>query len=531
MLGYDSFQELATLDIETSGYHPDYSRDKFKSLMKTHGFVVGFESGWIKKDGSVLFVKESAWAVRDDTDAIICYDGICEDITQWKLTDTRIKEDLKKYEILVECGNDGIVIVQDGALRFVNRQILRLTGYTESQALGKAFWTFVPENQQKDLREHYRRRLADQAVPSRYETEILTQTGETIPVEWSASIIEIDGRKADMAIIRDISQRKQAELQSRKSMWKIEQLHEVGHKLSRSHNAKEVFQLTIDAAERILNLTWCDISVEDEGILTPQTRSRQVPPGISRVMSVDEGYAGETFRSGRTLMIENVDSDENMMAGESGLKSLISAPIHTIGVFQAFSNRAYAFSHEDVKLLGILLGHVAEALKRINLQIKLIKQATRDSLTGVFNRHYLHQEMNREINRCERYGHLIAVMMIDIDRFKEINDTFGHQVGDKVLVAVAESLIQSVRECDTVIRYGGDEYLIIMPETSDKAVLVRERIDGTIAGQTLIPELERFPVSLSIGIAVWDPGSGQSFEEAVHKADTEMYREKRKTSL
>jgi diguanylate cyclase (GGDEF)-like protein len=97
-----------------------------------------------------------------------------------------------------------------------------------------------------------------------------------------------------------------------------------------------------------------------------------------------------------------------------------------------------------------------------------------------------------------RYAHAVAFLMVDVNRFKEINDRFGHQLGDRVLQAVADVLRQNVRECDTVIRYGGDEFLVILPETNGKADVAVERIHAAIARRNVENPLLEFPVTLAI---------------------------------
>ncbi len=118
----------------------------------------------------------------------------------------------------------------------------------------------------------------------------------------------------------------------------------------------------------------------------------------------------------------------------------------------------------------LLLGHIAGALKRISLQKSLREQAEKDSLTGVYNRRYFNNFIDREIERSKRYKYFITFIMIDIDRFKEINDRFGHQMGDEVLKGIGHILEAQIRKIDTLVRYGGDEFLIVLPEADDKNI-------------------------------------------------------------
>jgi diguanylate cyclase (GGDEF)-like protein len=212
---------------------------------------------------------------------------------------------------------------------------------------------------------------------------------------------------------------------------------------------------------------------------------------------------------------------------KSAFLSGISAPIGDIGVFQVASEEANAFTVEDVRFLELLLGHTAQAIARIRLEEELVTQANRDPLTGVYNRRYFNQVIEQELARSKRYAHPIGFLMVDVDRFKEINDRFGHQTGDRVLQVVATLLKDALRDCDLVIRYGGDEFLIVLPETNGESTLVRDRIQNAMAAHSKGNALTPFPVTLSIGCAHWDPKSDRSVETILSEADAAMYVAKR----
>ena len=243
-------------------------------------------------------------------------------------------------------------------------------------------------------------------------------------------------------------------------------------------------------------------------------------------MEIDEGLAGRTYRTSKTFVFGNLSNVPDAKPTIKEFKSVISAPIGDIGVFQVFSTEIDAFSGNDARLLELLLGHAAEALRRIRLQNKLVEQAVHDPLTGVYNRYYLNQALTQEIKRSNRYSRPIAFLMIDVDRFKVINDRYGHQMGDKVLQKVASLLLDSVRESDVVVRYGGDEFLIIMPETMHEADMVEKRIIKSMDQINVMKEAVSFPVTVSIGSAFWKPGDMETFEDVLAKADKRMYEKK-----
>jgi diguanylate cyclase (GGDEF)-like protein len=149
-----------------------------------------------------------------------------------------------------------------------------------------------------------------------------------------------------------------------------------------------------------------------------------------------------------------------------------------------------------------------------------------DGLTGVFNRRYLEERLSEEINRCRRHGGYLGLMMIDVDDFKQINDTFGHAVGDEVLKEVAGLLQKSCRNIDIVGRYGGDEFLVILIETSEpEALRIAERIQQKAREVTIPPHKPL--LGLSIGVA----SQNSDYGGILKKADDRMYAQKRLNPL
>ena len=154
-------------------------------------------------------------------------------------------------------------------------------------------------------------------------------------------------------------------------------------------------------------------------------------------------------------------------------------------------------------------------------------QLIHDPLTGVFNRRLLARVLPREARRGERYGHPVAFLMLDIDRFKAINDTYGHRVGDETLCLVARTLTCAVRETDLVIRYGGDEFLVVMPETDGEAVAVADRIRDAFEGVHVQGVETNGKLDVTMGVAHWLPNSDRPIELAIEEADRKMYSARR----
>jgi len=202
-------------------------------------------------------------------------------------------------------------------------------------------------------------------------------------------------------------------------------------------------------------------------------------------------------------------------------------PIEGAGVFEVLSPDENAFDDEDVKLLELLLGHTRGALRSIAMREELEQQAVRDPLTGLYNRRYLTSIVDQEVERARRYGHRIGFLMVDVDHFKEINDALGHQLGDLVLRQVSRYLRAMVRATELVIRYGGDEFLVVMPESDGDGTSVIARLQRSFGQWSDELPTGEIPLRLSMGYDVWEPASGRPVDEVIASADDRMYEDKR----
>jgi diguanylate cyclase (GGDEF)-like protein len=172
------------------------------------------------------------------------------------------------------------------------------------------------------------------------------------------------------------------------------------------------------------------------------------------------------------------------------------------------------------------------ALERSRLLKEIRELAVRDALTGLFNRRELHRFLEYEIIKSKRYNHAFSLILMDIDHFKEINDRYGHRVGDEILQQVAQVLLNQTRGCDLPARYGGDEFIIVLPETpvaqgwigAERIRKVIESVVFQISDEN--GELERIEITMSVGLAGY-PGHSEVGELLIDMADQALYVAKR----
>jgi diguanylate cyclase (GGDEF)-like protein len=200
----------------------------------------------------------------------------------------------------------------------------------------------------------------------------------------------------------------------------------------------------------------------------------------------------------------------------------------------AIKNGASDLIFKPVKLNELIL-RINRVIKERSLlderdkMIKKLKKITiEDSLTGLYNSRHFFDQLGKEIKRSDRYLHPISLMFIDIDNFKGINDTYGHMIGDEILALIAKRIKACLRSNDTAYRFAGDEFTIILPETTySEAKFVADRILAKFAHESLvINENEISEITLSIGIAEYQMNEGN--QQFVHRADVTMYEAKQR---
>ena len=323
---------------------------------------------------------------------------------------------------------------------------------------------------------------------------------------------------------------RESERTQRRLRGRLEELHLAARRLATCATEEEVWKAAVQAAREILGFDECDLAVrEGDELVSRATLAGLSPPGVPRIHKDQGGICWHTLREGKTLFGDPRDFPEAVAAEE--YRSFISVPIGDRGVFQAASKEEDAFTEDDASMAELLAGHVAEALRRIELEEELRRQAIHDPLTGLYNRRHLAEVLEREVRRAERYGHPFTVMILDLDNFKQVNDRYGHLGGDEVLRKVAQVLKESVRETDLLFRYGGDEFVIVLPETDGAARRVAARLRKRLAKWAKEQGLDEVGLGLSIGVTRWTPERPLSMEELLRRADAALYRAKSRKKL
>ena len=233
------------------------------------------------------------------------------------------------------------------------------------------------------------------------------------------------------------------------------------------------------------------------------------------------------------LLIESgrhpkADSELKAAGAQSALVLPLFVQGRVLGSLQLFCEKAEAFTEEDAQLLWTLALVAENLLTREQANEGLLRFAFTDYLTGLRTRGYFEQQLDLEVKRAERRGEPFSLLMVDIDHFKPINDSYGHHVGDQVIRQITSLLVKDMREVDTVARYGGEEFVIILPEASEQeAVSVAQRLRKAVQNSDFqIEGLEGHErLTISIGIAVYGRDA-ECRQKLIEYADAALYAAK-----
>jgi diguanylate cyclase (GGDEF)-like protein/PAS domain S-box-containing protein len=440
------------------------------------------------KDGAVKEI-EFKGTVLEDGQTIITL----SDITERVRTEDELRESEMRYKTLFDSAADAI-FVHDLKGRFldVNTVACQRYGYSKAEFLQMTPQDITTSGRAKNILQRVEE-IRTQGY-FLYETVHVRRDGTNIPTELSSQIIEYSGRPVVLSIARDITERKQAEEALRESEARLRKLFEAIPEAVMVH----------DEEGNILHIN--DV-------------------GAKRLEWSAKDLAGKNLREIVKIESAALIPDHVRMARRNG-----SCTFETTYISRTGRTIVAEVNESPIELEGksVILSVARDITERKRAERQLAYIATHDALTGLPNRVLFSDRLNLALAQAQRHQHKLAVLLLDLDRFKDINDTLGHSVGDQFLRVTGKRLKGLLRKSDTLARMGGDEFLFLVTEIarSENATEVARKILDAFQEPFLVDDHE-LRTTASIGVVIF-PDDGVDADTLLKNADIAMYRAKQK---
>ena len=499
--GYPLNDWLTDPEIWDRVIHPD---DREVVLGKTReamriGESVDFEYRVICKNGNIIWVRDRSCFIKGKDGELLCWQGVILDITERKQANDALEESEFKYRQLFENASD-IIYVHDleGNYISVNDAATRIFGFSKDEALGLNISTIVAPEHLDTVRHHLESKLAGDTNQTVYEVDCVKKDGSRVTLEVNSSLIMKNGVPiAIQGVARDISERKSAQ--------------------QALHNTISLFASTFEStADGIV------VMGLDRKIVTCNKKFVEMWNVSEDILTDNDGLGLINFVAGQLTEPETFLTN---------LNKVYEDPMSTATeVLELTDGRIFERYSQPQMLEGKPVGRVAcfrDITERTRAEEKLRHYALHDTLTNLPNRVEFMNQLRLAVERADGNDYArFAVLFLDLDRFKIINDSLGHGIGDKLLVAIAEKLKSCVRPGDIVARLGGDEFTILLNRSgdTDEVARVASRLLAKIAEPCRIDNYEVFTTA-SIGIIVSSHGQ-RAPEDFLRDADAAMYRAK-----
>jgi diguanylate cyclase (GGDEF)-like protein/PAS domain S-box-containing protein len=465
----------------------------------------------IAKDRAIVWTNSKMSLLCDPEGKPAGIIGVTRDIRERKLVQEELQASEARFRAIFEKGAMGMAMVdREGRLLETNVAFQKMLGYQAEELRGKVFTGITyPEDATKDLA-RFQELMAGKRDSYEMETRYLSQDGRLLWVHLVVSLIRDAAGEPRYAvgIIKDLTARKQAETLSHDLFF----TSPIG------------VYLIQDRKFVMVNQSFQDITGYDRDELLGK-ESLWMVETQDRAMVKQE--AVRMVKGERSLPLEFKIITKSG-AGKWVMESLTSTHYQgrraALGYFMDITPRRQAEEKQQEWVRKYR--DQVDKLKKSEARLKDL--SIRDGLTGLLNHKEFHRRLRDELERSRHYGHPFSLLMLDLDHFKDINDTYGHLAGDEALCSVALLIQEEARVVDVVARYGGEEFAVILPETSAMGALdLAERIRRIVAGQKITCASGlAVSVTISIGVAVF-PDDASSEEKLIAQADAALYTAKR----
>jgi diguanylate cyclase (GGDEF)-like protein len=303
---------------------------------------------------------------------------------------------------------------------------------------------------------------------------------------------------------------------------------------------ERIATISVRKIPRLLGARLASLYILDDNAMLHLQKSNH-PYLINKIVSLNQNPPTAmtiAAKSRKLLHIRDIEThaqptikkSQRPYAENYGTKNCIIVPLlcqnKVVGILNLAGKPGNAgFTREDIALVELLGQLVGASIGNISMFERIQHQAKTDGLTGLVNHKAFYEILEKELWRSKRYGEQISLIMVDVDNLKHVNDTFGHRAGDRVIMEVSRRIRESIRQIDTAARYGGDEFAVILPNTSlTDASVVAERMVGIVSATPVVWRKDEITISISVGLGQY--GSDDTPDDIASKSDKALYSAK-----
>ncbi len=482
-----------------------------------------------RKDGQWTWFHSRATETYIES-GVTCADGVVMDISARKRAEEALQESEMKFKGLVEESLVGVYIVVGGIFSYVNPKLADIFGWTFEELVGrKGPADLVLPEDWPTVEQNLQRRINDEIKSINYEFRGVTKDHREIFLEAFGSRTIYQGQPAVIGTLLDITERRQAEEEVNRLNEELQTLYRISLATSRSI---EMDQLLADILHSLQETEILPFEIKGSIFLrdgemlrlasTLSLSEQAVEP--CRDIRLGECLCGLAAASGELVISSDslVDGRHTRCMPGVDVHGHLVIPLkaagRVVGVLNLFASPGFMVNEHQLNLFSAIGSQVGVAINNVRLFEESRSVSYHDPLTGLANRRFMEIQLIKCFDAAHRYGEMIAIIMADIDHFKAYNDSHGHQEGDRLLMKVAAILVRETRDADFVFRYGGEEFLLLLPWTDAAAACATaERVRTAVEGE--------LGVTISLGAVSCQQGMTDK-ESLIHLADEALYRAK-----